>query len=207
MSERAKDNREEMSQVGSPDEDLVHRARKGDETACHEIVDRYSDRLYGLAFSLVGNAADAADVLQETFSGAFRHLRAFRGRSSLRTWLSRILFRQAARHHRSRRRHKAVSLESIAGTRCEPVAGGGSGGTQAVSDARMDVGEALRALSPLHREVIVLRELEGMSYEEIAAVLGVPRGTVESRLFRARGELRGRLRDYLTLEERQGGMP
>ena len=192
----------ETSQVCSPDVDLVRRARNGDETACHEMVDRYSDHLYGLAFSMVGNAADAADVLQETFLGAFRHLRDFELRSSVKTWLSRILLRQVARHHRSKHRHRTVSLEGVSETSEELLAGKTSGVAQTTSDARMDVLDALETLSPIHREVIVLREMQGMSYEEIAAVLGVPRGTVESRLFRARQEMRERLRDYVSQEGR-----
>jgi len=179
------------------DAELVRRARRGDEAACHEIVELYSASLYRFAFSLVGNAADAEDVLQETFSGAFRGLRGFEERASLKTWLSRILVRQAARCHRSRARHKAASLdamlESSAGGRAEPPAAP----RESDRGMRMDILETLQQLSPDHREVIVLREMQGMSYEEIAGVFGVPRGTVESRLFRARQELKKRLKEYL----------
>ena len=182
----------------SPDADLVRRARNGDEQACHDMVDRYGDYLYGLAYSLVGNAADSADVVQETFSGAFRRLREFEERSSVKTWLSRILVRQAARHHRSRWRRRTVSLESISGTSEESSAKGKANSAETRSGTRMDVIAALQKLVPIHREVMVLRELDGMSYDEIAAVLGVPRGTVESRLFRARREMRERLRDYVS---------
>ncbi|MHC4712044.1 MAG: RNA polymerase sigma factor [Planctomycetota bacterium] len=181
----------------APDEDLVRRARRGDELACHDIVDRYGDHLYGLAFTLVGNSADAADVLQETFSGAFRSLRRFKGRSSLRTWLCQILIRQAARHHRSRGKHKMTSLERIAGTSAEPESDRDLAPGARAADARMDILAALDTLPPIHREVIVLREMQGLSYKEIAGVLRVPRGTVESRLFRARRELKERLKDYL----------
>jgi RNA polymerase sigma-70 factor (ECF subfamily) len=152
------------------------------------MVDRYSAYLYRLAFSLVGNAADAEDVLQETFAGALRHLRDFEERASVKTWLSRILIRQAARCRRSRGRDK------VPGTLGNTTAAS----AQNRSDARMDVWAALEALSPDHREVIVLRELQGMSYEEIAEILELPSGTVESRLFRARQVLRERLKDYLT---------
>ena len=177
------------------DVDLVRRARDGDETAYHEMVDRYAADLYRLAFSLVGNAADAEDVLQETLLGAFRHVRNFQERSSVRTWLSRILVRQAARCHRSRARHKTVSLHGLPDTSQALVTDKTASGEP---DTRMDVVAMLAALSPMHREVIVLRELEGMSYEEISDVLAVPRGTVESRLFRARQVLKERLKDYLS---------
>ena len=176
--------------------DLVRRARTGEEAAWHEIVDRYGAHLYRLAFSLVGNASEAEDVLQETFAGALRNLSSFEGRSSLKTWLSRILMRQAARSHRSRSRHKAAPLGGYSGTSEEPATDVPAGPVQNRSDTRMDVMAVLETLSPEHREVILLRELQGMTYEEIAEVLGVPRGTVESRLFRARQILKERLKDY-----------
>lgn len=197
MKPRQKRVRREMDRLGSTDSDLVRRARQGDEAAYHEMVDRYGPYLYRLALSLVGNAADAEDVLQETFSGAFERLRGFEQRASVKTWLSRILFRQAARCHRHRRRHKTVSLDSMAETPKGLLTSKGSGSAESKSDARMDVLAALGALSAIHREVIVLRELHGMTYAEIADVLGVPPGTVESRLFRARQALRERLQDYL----------
>jgi RNA polymerase sigma-70 factor (ECF subfamily) len=165
------------------DIDLLRRAADGDPKAFHALVDRHAARLFRLAVSLVGNAADAEDVLQETFVGAFRGLRSFEGRASVKTWLTRILVTQAARWRRDRRRSQEID-ESMA-----TVAGG--------IDAGMDVQAAMRQLSPEHRQVLALREFEGMSYEEMAQVLGVPRGTVESRLHRARGELREKLKSYL----------
>jgi len=165
------------------DLDLAAKARRGDEAAFHEIVDRYADRLFRLAFALTGNAADAEDVAQETFMGAFRGLRRFEARSSLKTWLMRICVRQAARSRRTaatRRRLGAPSHERTPGD----------------ADTRLDILEALDALSPEHREVLLLRERMGMTYQEIAEMLRVPRGTVESRLFRARQALRERLGDY-----------
>ena len=171
------------------DRELVSLAKRGDEAAFHEIVERYGSTLYRLAVSLLGNAADAEDALQETFSGAFRAIKKFEGRSSLKTWLTRILVNQVSRGHRTRARFKAVRLDDA------PVS---SGDSAEASGRRMDVLAALESLPPEHREVIALREMQGMSYEEIAEVLGVPRGTVESRLFRARRALRDRLRDYLT---------
>ena len=186
----------ETTHLRAPDQDLARRAKRGEGAACHDMVDRYSASLYRLAVGLVGNAADAEDVLQETFAGAFKALDRFEGRSSLRTWLTRILVRQAARHHRTRSRHRTVSLEAVAETEAGPGRGSRSGDTE--SDARMDVMAALDRLAPIHREVVVLRELQGMSYREIADVLDVPRGTVESRLFRARRMLKERLKDYLT---------
>ncbi len=188
----------ESARLHATDSELMQRAQHGDETAFHELVDRYAGELFGLAFSLVGNAADAEDVVQETFSGAFRRLGAFEARSSVKTWLIRILVKQAARHHRSRSRRETVSLDNLS------EASGSVLGKQEIAsstralDIRMDVHAVLRVLSREHREVIVLRELQGMSYKEMAELLGIPRGTVESRLFRARQELKERLKGFIS---------
>ena len=182
----------ENGQLPPTDRDLVRRARCGDHGAFHELVDRHARGLYGLAVSLVGNPADAEDVLQETFAGAFRGLRSFRGQSSVKTWLSQILVRQAAKHYRTQRRHGAGGLDERAAAR--PVVAS----AQQRADLRMDLSGAILALGPEQREVILLRELQGMSYEQIATVLGVPMGTVESRLFRARRHLQDLLKEYLS---------
>jgi len=176
---------------------LVRRARQGDNAALHELVDRHAGQLFALAVALVGNAADAEDVVQETLLGALRGIRAFRGRSAVKTWLAGILVRQAARHHRSRSRRPVVSLDALSEASVTALGKGQSTPSTAELDIRMDVLAALETLTREHRQVIVLRELQGMSYKEMAEVLSVPRGTVESRLFRARGALRERLGGYL----------
>ena len=152
-------------------------------------MDRHSDRLYRLAVTLVGNAADAEDVLQETLVGAYRGMGRFEGRSSVKTWLTKILWVQSAKMRRQKRRRSSESLVSAADLSVE-------GGERGVEN-QIDLAAALKQLSREHRDVLVLREYEQMSYEEIAAVLEVPRGTVESRLHRARGELRGILKSFL----------
>jgi RNA polymerase sigma-70 factor (ECF subfamily) len=152
------------------------------------LLDRHSDRLFRLAYSLVGNSADAHDVVQETWAGAYRGLGGFEGRASVATWLTRILVLQAAKWRRDHKR------------RFEPLGSGGvsrEGGAAEV-ERRMDVRAALEQLTAEHREVLVLREYEQMSYEEMAEALGVPRGTVESRLHRARAELKEKLKAYLS---------
>jgi RNA polymerase sigma-70 factor, ECF subfamily len=172
----------------SPDADdieLLRRAEDGDSAAFHALVDRHASRLFRLAVSLVGNAADAEDVLQETFVGAFRGLKSFEGRASVKTWLTRILVNQAARWRRGRRGRAGEQMpDSVAAPAGSP-------------ESAIDVQAALGQLSSEHRQVLVLREFERMSYEEMAEVLDIPRGTVESRLHRARGELREKLKSYL----------
>lgn len=180
----------DRGQLPQTDWDLVRRSQLGDQRSFHELVDRHARMLYGLAVSLVGNTADAEDVVQETLAGAYRGLRNFRAQASAKTWLAKILVRQAAMHYRSRKRRRedgSAQLESASPG--EPASGR--------SDLRMDLKQAILALSPEHREVIVLRELSGMSYDEIADALELPRGTVESRLFRARRALQELLKDYL----------
>lgn len=168
------------------DIELLRRAAGGDSKAFHALVDRHAQRLFRLAVSLVGNATDAEDVLQETFIGAFRGLGDFEERSSVKTWLTRILITQAAKWRRDRRRRTSVPVdESLAAT---PGAG---------TDVGLDLQATLRQLSPEHREILVLREFERMTYEEIAQALEIPQGTVESRLYRARAELREKLKAYL----------
>lgn len=175
------------------DLEVVKRAREGDPAAFHELLDRHAGYLFGVAASLLGNAADAEDVVQETLLSAYRGLRAFEGRSSVKTWLTSILIRQTAMRRRQAGRWKMAPLppEDVA-ERAPSVASP----TEA-ADARLDLAAAIQGLSPDHRDVIVLREFSGFSYDEIAAALGVPRGTVESRLFRARRELQERLQEYL----------
>lgn len=172
------------------DIELLRKAGAGDGDAFHQLVDRHADRLYRLAVSLVGNASDAEDVLQECLAGAYHGLKSFEARASVKTWLTRILVTQAAKWRRDRGRRPTSPLEADeSGAKVE----GGAAGVE----HRLDLQQALQQLSPEHRQVLVLREFEQMSYEEMAAVLGVPRGTIESRLHRARAELREKLKSYL----------
>jgi RNA polymerase sigma-70 factor (ECF subfamily) len=176
------------------EDELVPRLRRGDADAFRLLVDRYGDDLFRLACSSLGGEADAYDLVQETLVGAFRGIARFDGRSSLRTWLLRILFNQASKARRSRRLRQAVPLHAVDGS-----AGARSGADadrtlvqappQPAVDAKIDVMEMLQTLSAEHRQVLVLREIQRLSYGEIAEALGVPVGTVESRLYRARQDL------------------
>ena len=180
----------EDGQAPIADWELAKRARRGDSGAFHELVDRHAASLCGLAVRLTGNAEDAQDALQETFAGAFRGLAGFRSQASVKTWLTRILVRQVARRRRDEKRHPTIRLDD------REISAPQAAGALEQVDIRLDFSRALAALSDEHREVIVLRELEGMSYEQISAVLGLPPGTVESRLFRARRQLQELLKDY-----------
>jgi RNA polymerase sigma-70 factor (ECF subfamily) len=170
--------------------ELARKAAGGDERAFTTLAHRHMDRLFRLACSLVGNPSDAEDAVQETLAGAYDGLAKFRADSSVRTWLTQILVRQAALVRRKRSRHTAAPIEAAAQT---PARSSGS----IDADRRIDLHAALEKLSPEHRQVLVLREFERMSYQEMAKVLNVPRGTIESRLHRARNELREKLKAYM----------
>lgn len=171
------------------DAELARRLAAGDRSAFDALVARHARYLHGVARSLVANPADAEDVVQETLIGALKS--RFRGESSVRTWLVKILVRQAALLRRSKWRWL---MRWTGEEGAEPA----RQSSDSASDARIDLVGMLEALSPEHREIIVLRELEGLSYQEIAEVLQVPQGTVESRLFRARRELQARFAGYLS---------
>lgn len=174
------------------DAELLRQIVRGNEAAFRELVQRHSRYLYGIAFSLTQNTADAEDVVQETFVAVLKS--TFRGESAVRTWLVQILVRQAAMLRRSKLRKATLTSSKDAREGFEVAA---NQSAVAGSDARLDLAVMLKALSPEHRQVIVLREVEEMTYDEIATALSVPRGTVESRLHRARMELRERFRGYL----------
>jgi RNA polymerase sigma-70 factor, ECF subfamily len=196
-------------QLEPGDLELVRAAACGDQGAFHTLVDRHAQGMFRLAVSLTPTRSDAEDLCQETFAGAFAGLKRFNGQSTVRTWLTSILMRQAAKAwHRSRHTRKSVPLQGSGGSgetaSGADIAGasswGGSGPTippeQAAVDRKIDLEQILGRLDPPHREILLLREMQQMSYEEIAASLGVPRGTVESRLHRARAELKRHLKDY-----------
>jgi RNA polymerase sigma-70 factor (ECF subfamily) len=175
------------------DTELLEMVRRGDHAAFGALVERHARYLFGVAHAMSGNDADAEDLVQETLLAALSA--KFRGQSSVRTWLVGILSNRAAmwRRSRGRREKRVMTRESFDATPEASIASGGG-----ASDARSDLSTMLDSLSREHRQVIVLRELEGMSYEEMAAALKVPRGTIESRLHRAREELRKKFSGYLS---------
>jgi RNA polymerase sigma-70 factor (ECF subfamily) len=178
------------------DAEIIVRAQAGDDAAFELLIERHGRQLHGLAYYLCGDAHDADDIVQETFLGAYQALKGFESRASVKTWLSRILIRQAARHHRSKRVRKAAHPLHLSDA-SKALLEGSSAESGKSAEIRMDVMDVLMTLRPEYREVVVLRELDGLSYQEIEAVLGIPAGTVESRLFRARQEMKEKLKEYL----------
>jgi RNA polymerase sigma-70 factor (ECF subfamily) len=171
------------------DTELLKQIGRGDPAASRALLERHGRYLFGVAHALTGNAADAEDLVQETLVGALGG--TFRGESSVRTWLVRILTNQAGMLRR--RPFKRAAHVGLDETPSPAAPATGNAGVE----AKLDLSTMLSALSVEHRQVIVLRELEGLSYEEIAEALHVPRGTVESRLHRAREDLRKKFKGYL----------
>jgi len=173
------------------DLDLVRQARLGDNAAFDRLVCKYRPRLLALAVRYTGNASDAEDATQDALVKAYRGLGDFRGECAFYTWLYRITINSAKNLLLVRTRERAVA--SVAGMEGD----GGDASTRGqdletperltlTEDIRATVNASLQALPEVHREAIILRELEGMSYEQIAEAMGTPLGTVRSRVFRAR---------------------
>lgn len=170
---------------------LVERHRCGDLQAFDEVYERFGEMVYNLALRLAGNREEAADLTQEIFLRIYRHLGGFGGRSTLKTWVFRI----AVNHCRDRLSRHVPAMQSIddryeEGTVsiADPSRGPEDLAVAADEGRRVMVG--LARLPQVFREAVVLRDLEGLSYEEIAEVLGVRVGTVRSRIARGRDQLR-----------------
>lgn len=188
------------SEVAQPEAVLIERCAAGEEMACAELVANHQRMVVQLAMNLLGDRDEAMDLSQEVFLRVFRTIHRFRGQSSLRTWIYRIAVNQARNRHRFwRRRHRAdqVSLDAHMAAHGEFLSGGEARPDQVL--ARKELAARLQgALDSLpfdQRTAIVLREVDGLSYEEIAFSLGVAVGTVKSRLTRARQALRANLRE------------
>jgi RNA polymerase sigma-70 factor (ECF subfamily) len=175
------------------DRDLVERSTHGDREAFGVLVQRHQDRVFNLAYHVVRNREDALDVAQDAFVKAFSSLSSFKGEASFTTWMHRIVVNLAIDCLRRRRRgepssyddRRAVSEEASAGL----VAPDDPETILETREVRRVLGRGIQALPPAHRTVLVLREIEGLSYEEIAAAVGCSLGTVMSRLFYARRKL------------------
>ena len=191
------------SEVSSAEAALIQRCTAGDEIAFAELVDEHQRMVVQLAMNLLGDKDEALDLSQEVFLRVFRTIGRFRGQSTLRTWIYRIAVNQARNRHRFwRRRHRAdqVSLDVHVATHGEFRSGAEVGPDRVFAQKELaaKLQSALDALPFDQRTAIVLREIDGLSYDEIAYSLGVAVGTVKSRLTRARQTLRLELREART---------
>src|SRR3954469_4020009 len=187
--------------VGGREASLVQRCVTHDEQACAELVNEHQRMVYQLSLNLLNDHNEALDLSQEVFLRVFRTLHAFRGQSSLRTWIYRIVVNQARNRQRWwRRRHRAqqVSLDQHVqdhGDLPETSNGGSPDRVLGQKQLADRIRVALDRLPFDQRTAVVLREIDGLSYEKIVFALGIAVGTVKSRLARAREGLRNQLRD------------
>ena len=186
------------------DRELVDKARRGDRDAFRVLFERYHRRAYALAFGVLRHQDDALDVVQDAFIKAHKYLDKFEGNSSFYTWLYRIVMNLAIDHLRKHRRNKPVELDeskledSVEGDALLPrILGGNPGRALIDKEIRGRIDRALDELSENHRAVLVMRELEGLSYEEMAKAMGCSKGTIMSRLFHARRNMQKRLLDLI----------
>ena len=179
---------------------FIERLKQGEASAFETLIAERSGEVYGLLYRLTENSEDARDLTQETFLRAFQSIGNFRGESDLRTWIYRIAINQARNRWRwwkRRRRDSTVSLDSVGVHGTQPLVDtlraerDRSPEQETLSHERERVlRRALQSLSLSYRETVILRDIEGFTYEEIAETLGINVGTVKSRLARGRQELR-----------------
>jgi len=189
------------------DKELVALAQRGDTDAFRELFDRYHRRAFAVALGVVKNKQDALDIVQDAFIKVHKHIQNFQGTASFYTWLYRIVMNLSIDHVRKAKKGRDLDYDDKVGRDDENVAGDG-----AILPSMLDanprktvlrreladaIQEALDSLSEDHRAVILLREVEGLSYEEMARVLEVPKGTIMSRLFHARRNMQSALAEYV----------
>ena len=189
------------------DGSLIQKCKEGDTKAFYALVQRYQKKLFSVAFGMVHHPDDAMDVVQEAFLKAYRYLPKFQGNSSFYTWLYRIVVNLCIDFLRKEGRYRSVdyddALEITESKATMELPGPGlpCEGNPMESLKNKELGEqiwsAIQCLSPNHRAVITLREIEQMSYEDIAATLECSKGTVMSRLHHARAKLREILNSYV----------
>jgi RNA polymerase sigma factor, sigma-70 family len=187
------------------DTEFIERLKNGDSLAFDLLITRYSGQVYGLLFRLTEDAEEAADLTQDTFLQVLRSIGKFRGDSELKTWLFRIAINESRNRFRwwkRRKRESTVSLDEQPAHEGmsfnETIAAPAEDPEQAFArrQTRESLERALNELPLQFREAVVLCDVEGQSYREIAAILGINIGTVKSRIARGREEMRKRLKDF-----------
>jgi len=190
------------AQTGISEEDarILRGLRSGIEGAYEELIERYEQQVFGMVYRLLGNQSDASDVVQEVFLKVFRGVASFREQSSLRTWIYRIAVHEAYNHRRWFARHcrMEVSMEEHGSEQSNfldltPDPGRSPFELAVDSEARTMIEQALTKINPVFRTAVVLRDVQNLSYEEIADILQVSLGTVKSRILRGREALRREL--------------
>lgn len=187
-----------MLNAAGGDRELVARAQQGDRDAFNLLVIRYQDRIFNSVYRICGHHEDACDIVQRAFINAFNNLAEFKNEAAFSTWMYRIAFNQAVSYRREQGRRRPVSIygkeeDLIA----EPAFEQNHSEAIEAEEAHRQIQKALLLLDEEDRTIIVLKDVEDRSYEEIADILKVPKGTVRSRLHRARQALREKARGFL----------
>lgn len=175
------------------DEQLVSRFKEGSMEAFEELVRRYETKIYNLVYRFMGNHADAGDLAQEAFIRAYRALSKFRGESSFSTWIYKVTANVCRDELRKQRRKKNISLDELEGGQREIAVADTSSLPEETFERRElqnRIQVYLNQLSEDHRLILLMREMQDMSYEEISEVMQCSMGTVKSRLSRARTALK-----------------
>jgi RNA polymerase sigma-70 factor, ECF subfamily len=192
---------------------LVEAAKAGDDEAFKALVIRHQRKVYAVALGIVKDPDQAWDVAQEAFVRVHRHLPEFKGDAAFTTWLFRIATHLAIDSVRKERASQKDELDDVrdadVSSGAEGILATSLGQDPSENALRRELASkmeaALSTLPVIHREILVLREVEGLSYEELAARLGIQKGTVMSRLFHARRKMQAALADYAGLRAQAGG--
>jgi RNA polymerase sigma-70 factor (ECF subfamily) len=198
---------EDLVSPCSKEAEFVTRLQANEDAAYDELVRTYHTSVFQVAYRMLGDSGDAADVCQDIFIKVFRNVRGFRGDSSLKTWIFRIAFSEILNRMRwwkRRFRSSTVSLDDDHNGNGSPIhlTAGTPSPLQALESKEREqaIQQALTKLSGEHRSIVVLRDIEGFSYNEIANILGISCGTVKSRLARARADMKKSLTRFLTIQ-------
>lgn len=186
--------------AGPSDEDLIKRFQDGDLYAFDLLVQRYKNRLMNFIYRFLGNAEEAEDVVQETFLRLYRNRHAYKRIAKFSTWIYTIAGNLAKTELRKRKRRKLVSLSDIGHNEKDYEVADLALNPESEADGTLKeekIQKAIEKLSPRFRQVIILREIEELSYEEISTIINAPLGTVKSRVNRARHALQHYLKDIL----------
>jgi RNA polymerase sigma-70 factor (ECF subfamily) len=192
-----------QTSAASSDAVVVKRVQNGDVAAFDILVRKYRERLYGIIYNLTSNREDAADLTQDAFIKAFSSINRFKGKSAFFTWLYRIGVNTALSHLKRNRYRRFFSLEHIQdeGSNAQVLetlaAKHKSEKGALLSELQEKLNEAMQKLSPKHRTVVVLFEIEGLSHQEIADIVGCSVGTVRSRLHYAKQQLQTDLKHFI----------
>jgi RNA polymerase sigma-70 factor (ECF subfamily) len=198
---------ERAAEVNADERSFVLRLKANEDAAYDELVRVYHATIFHVAYRMLGDSGDASDVVQEIFLKVFRNINGFKGESALKTWVFRIAFSEILnrlRWWKRRHRQSTVSLDDDHNGNGNPHQLRDASPTpeQALETKEQDLAiqAALGKLTSDHRSIIILRDIEGFSYSEIADVLGVSIGTVKSRIARARADLKNSLMRYLSVQ-------